>query len=203
MAVARSFRDGWLTSLKVDSLRDDGAELFLFRLGLKADKNGVHFGDPELLRTTVYPLQGPRRRLADVTRYRDKCVAAGLLRLWTAADGRPYACAGGRWPGLPPGGRCLGYSLSLCAGSSGRRDMSDEDSFMIEKWEDATREVLFDACCLSQQVMRKELGNLAGMHQAMGKIHAEAARRGMKFPDLLTDADKAALAFLAPSSQQN
>lgn len=90
MAVARSFRDGWLTSLKVDSLRDDSAELFLFRLGLKADKNGVHFGDPELLRAAVYPLQVSRRRLADVTRSRNMCVEAGLLRLWTAADGRPY-----------------------------------------------------------------------------------------------------------------
>ena len=90
MAIARSFRDGWLTSLTVDKLRDDSAELFLFRLGLKADKNGVYFGDPELLRAAVYPLQVSRRRLADVARYRDKCAAAGLLRLWTAADGRPY-----------------------------------------------------------------------------------------------------------------
>jgi len=90
MAVARSFRDGWLTSLKIDSLGNDSAELFLFRLGLKADKNGVYHGEPELLRTAVYPLQVSRRRLADVTRYRDLCARAGLLRCWTAADGRPY-----------------------------------------------------------------------------------------------------------------
>jgi hypothetical protein len=90
MAVARSFRDGWLTSLKIDALGNDSAELFLFRLGLKADKNGVYHGEPELLRAAAYPLQVSRRRLADVTRYRDQCVKAGLLRLWTAADGRPY-----------------------------------------------------------------------------------------------------------------
>lgn len=90
MATARSYREGWLTSMKIDSLRDDSAELFLFRLGLKADKNGVYHAEPELLRTAVYPLQVPRRRLADVTRFRDKCVRAGLLRYWTAADGRPY-----------------------------------------------------------------------------------------------------------------
>lgn len=90
MAIARSFRDGWLTSLKIDSLGNDSAELFLFRLGLKADKNGVYHGEPELLRAAAYPLQVSRRRLADVTRYRDLCARAGLLRLWTAADGRPY-----------------------------------------------------------------------------------------------------------------
>lgn len=90
MAVARSYRDGWLTSQKIDALRDDSAELFLFRLGLKADKNGVYHGEPELLRAAVYPLQVSRRRMADVTRFRDKCAKAGLLRLWTAADGRPY-----------------------------------------------------------------------------------------------------------------
>lgn len=90
MAIARSFREGWLTSLRIDGLRDDGAELFLFRLGLKADKNGVFFGDPELLRGAVYPLQTSRRRLADVTRYRDMCARAGLIRLWIAEDGREY-----------------------------------------------------------------------------------------------------------------
>lgn len=90
MAVARSYREGWLTSQKIDALRDDSAELFLFRLGLKADKNGVYFGEAELLRAAVFPLQVSRRRLADVTRFRDKCAKAGLLRLWTAADGRPY-----------------------------------------------------------------------------------------------------------------
>jgi hypothetical protein len=90
MAVARSYRDGWLTSLKIDKLGNDSAELFLFRLGLKADKNGVYHGEAELLRAAVYPLQVSRRRLADVTRYRDLCAKAGLLRLWTAADGRPY-----------------------------------------------------------------------------------------------------------------
>jgi hypothetical protein len=90
MAVARSYREGWLTSLKIDQLGNDSAELFLFRLGLKADKNGVYHGEPELLRTAVYPLQVSRRRLADVTRYRDMCARAGLLRLYVAADGRPY-----------------------------------------------------------------------------------------------------------------
>jgi hypothetical protein len=90
MAKARSYREGWLTSLTIDALRDDAAELFLFRLGLRVDKNGVYFGDPQLLRAAAYPLQVPRRRLADVARFRDKLVGAGLLRLWNAADGRPY-----------------------------------------------------------------------------------------------------------------
>ena len=90
MAVARSMREGWLTSLTIDKLGSDAAELFLFRLALKADKNGVYHAEPELLRSAVYPLQISRRRLADVTRNRDLCAAAGLLRLWTAGDGRPY-----------------------------------------------------------------------------------------------------------------
>lgn len=90
MAVARSFREGWLTSKRIDALGSDSAELFLFRLALRADKNGVYHGEPELIRAAVYPLQVSRRRLADVTRYRDQCAGAGLLRLWIAADGRPY-----------------------------------------------------------------------------------------------------------------
>ncbi len=90
MAKARSFREGWLTSQTIDKLRCDSTELFLFRLGLRADKNGVYHGEPDLLRAAVYPMQSSRRRLADVTRYRDKCAEAGLLRLWTADDGRPY-----------------------------------------------------------------------------------------------------------------
>jgi hypothetical protein len=90
MATARSYREGWLTSCRINALGSDSAELFLFRLGLKADKNGIYHGEPELLRTAVYPLQVSRRRLADVTRYRDECAKAGLLRLWNAADGRPY-----------------------------------------------------------------------------------------------------------------
>lgn len=90
MAKARSYREGWLTSLAIDALRCDAAELFLFRLGLKADKNGVYHVEPELLRAAVYPLQLPRRRVSEVIRYRDLCAKAGLLRTWTAPDGRPY-----------------------------------------------------------------------------------------------------------------
>lgn len=90
MANARSFREGWLTSTKIDALRDDSAELFLFRLGLKADKNGVYHGEPDVIRAAVYPMQCSRRRLSDVARYRDKLAKAGLVRLWTASDGRPY-----------------------------------------------------------------------------------------------------------------
>lgn len=90
MANARSIREGWLTSKKIDSLGNDSAENFLIRLCLKADKNGIYHAEPEILRSALYPLQVSRRRLADVTRYRAQCVEAGLLRLWIAADGRPY-----------------------------------------------------------------------------------------------------------------
>lgn len=91
MAIARSFREGWLTSMAIDALRSDGAELFLFRLALRADKNGVYHGEPELLRAAVYPTQLPRRRVSEVARFRDICAKAGLLRMWVnAADGRPY-----------------------------------------------------------------------------------------------------------------
>lgn len=80
--------------------------------------------------------------------------------------------------------------------------MSDENPFTGEI-KDASPEVLFDACILSQQVLREKLKDLVLLHRGMWHYHEEARRRGMKFPDLLTDAERAALGFVTQNPLQN
>lgn len=81
--------------------------------------------------------------------------------------------------------------------------MTDTMSSLPEDWKSATPEQLFDACCLSQQVVTEKLREVAGLYRAMQRIHAEAAGRGMKYPDLITAADKAALGFVSQNPLQN
>ena len=52
--------------------------------------------------------------------------------------------------------------------------MSEKDPFLTEHWEDATPEVLFDACILSQQVVREEWGVVIPF-RPRNHLHANAS----------------------------
>lgn len=82
----RMIRDGWKTSMRVHTL-DDPSENFLLRLMLSADKNGVHPGETEVLRSILYPLKRTLRTV-EVARRRDNCSRAGLIHQWKDSDGR-------------------------------------------------------------------------------------------------------------------
>lgn len=72
-----------------------------------------------------------------------------------------------------------------------------------EDWADASDEVLFDACIAAQGVLQDNLTKLGGFYVGYRKIQAEAARRGVRYPDMLTAEDKARLTFIVQNPLQN
>ena len=81
--------------------------------------------------------------------------------------------------------------------------MSHKFTGLPENWDEAPREKLFEACCMSQRIVGEDLEKLKAIYLAMREIHAAAARRGMRVPDLLTDADKVSLTFVTQKPLQN
>lgn len=82
----RLIREGWLESLRVDSLTAE-SERFYFRLMLKADDFGRYHGDPRILRSHLFPLKVDIRK-TDIPRWLVECEKAGLLRSYQDSQGR-------------------------------------------------------------------------------------------------------------------
>lgn len=77
----RIIREEILTSERVNSL-DHAAEVFFFRLMLKADDFGRYTAHPSLLKAGLYPLRLDAVREADITRWIATCEKAGLIALY-------------------------------------------------------------------------------------------------------------------------
>lgn len=77
----RIIRDGINRSSVIDRL-DYEEEVFFRRLLNEHDDFGRFYGDSRLLRSALYAKRSDRVREADVTRWRDGCVAAGAIALY-------------------------------------------------------------------------------------------------------------------------
>ena len=65
------------------------AEVFFYRLIMKADDFGLYYADPMLLKSYLFPRRDIRT--ADISRWIAECVTAGLIVSYVGADGKPYA----------------------------------------------------------------------------------------------------------------
>jgi hypothetical protein len=82
----RIIRDGWLESEPVNML-DAAAERFFLRLCLRADDFGRYHGNPQILRSTLFPLRDDIRS-ADIPRWLAACESAGLVRCYESSGKR-------------------------------------------------------------------------------------------------------------------
>ena len=86
---SRIVRDGILTSESVCSL-SWAEEVFYRRLMSVADDHGRFHAMPKLLRAACYPLQIDKVSDSDIGKWTTACVAAGLVRVYPAQDGKRY-----------------------------------------------------------------------------------------------------------------
>lgn len=86
---SRIVRDGILTSESVCSL-SWAEEVFYRRLMSVADDHGRFHAMPKLLRAACYPLQIDKVSDSDIGKWTTACVAAGLVRVYPALDGKRY-----------------------------------------------------------------------------------------------------------------
>lgn len=80
----RLLRD-WTDSEKVNALTANAETLFV-RLIMKADDYGRYFGNPQLLKSYLYPLKDIR--VADISRWCAECADAGLIAIYESAGKR-------------------------------------------------------------------------------------------------------------------
>ncbi len=85
----RILRDGILTSEAVSSL-SWAAEVFYRRLMSVADDHGRFHSTQKLLRAACYPLHIDKVSDSDIGKWTTECVAAGLVRVYPASDGKRY-----------------------------------------------------------------------------------------------------------------
>lgn len=85
----RILREGILTSETVSEL-GWAEEVFYRRLMSVADDHGRYHALPKLLRSACYPLQIDKVSDADIGKWTTKCVAAGLVSVYPAQDGKRY-----------------------------------------------------------------------------------------------------------------
>jgi len=85
----RIVRDGILSSEAVCSL-SWAEEIFYRRLMSVADDFGRFHALPKLLRSACYPLQIDKVSDSDIGKWTTACVAAGLVRVYPASDGKRY-----------------------------------------------------------------------------------------------------------------
>lgn len=85
----RILRDGILTSEAVSSL-SWAAEVFYRRLMSVVDDHGRFHSTQKLLRAACYPLHIDKVSDSDIGKWTTECVAAGLVRVYPAADGKRY-----------------------------------------------------------------------------------------------------------------
>ena len=86
---SRIVRDGILTSESVCAL-SWAEEVFYRRLMSVADDRGRFHAMPKLLRAACYPLQIDKVSDSDIGKWTTACVAAGLVRVYPAQDGKRY-----------------------------------------------------------------------------------------------------------------
>lgn len=85
----RILRDGILSSEAVCSL-GWAAEVFYRRLMSVVDDHGRFHASPKLLRAACYPLQIDKVSDADIGKWTTECVAAALVSVYPAQDGKRY-----------------------------------------------------------------------------------------------------------------
>lgn len=82
----RSFRDT-TRSEKINSI-SAGAEVFFYRLMMKADDFGNYYGTPKLLRSDLFPLKDGVKE-ADVAKWVNACIEVGMIVRYTV-EGKDY-----------------------------------------------------------------------------------------------------------------
>jgi hypothetical protein len=85
----RILREGILTSEAVSSL-SWAAEVYYRRLMSVVDDYGRFHALPKLVRAACYPLHIDKVSDLDIDTWTAECVAAGLVRVYPAADGKRY-----------------------------------------------------------------------------------------------------------------
>lgn len=84
----RVIREGYLESERINALTPP-AEIFFFRLMLKADDFGRYTSHASLLKAHLFPLKIDRIRVADISRWIAECEKAGLIALYVS-DSKQY-----------------------------------------------------------------------------------------------------------------
>jgi hypothetical protein len=87
----RILREGILTSERVNAL-DWDAEVFYRRLMSVVDDFGRYTANPKLLRAALYPLQIEKVRDANIAKWLDACVEAGLVRVYAQSGASGDRC---------------------------------------------------------------------------------------------------------------
>ncbi len=83
----RIIREGWLDSSRVNDL-DAESERFFLRLCLRADDFGRYSGNPVLLKSMLFPVNGGVK-VSQIVRWIGSCSCAGLVRPYTV-DGKEH-----------------------------------------------------------------------------------------------------------------
>lgn len=83
----RMIRD-WTDSEKVNTLSWQ-AEVLFVRLCMKADDFGSYHANPKLIKSFLFPLRSDSVREADITRWMDELLTAGIIAFYRADD-KPY-----------------------------------------------------------------------------------------------------------------
>jgi hypothetical protein len=83
----RIIREGWIESEGIDTLTPE-AERFFLRLLLRADDFGRFHANPQLLKSSLFPLKDSIRN-TDIALWLDACEKCGLLRCYELT-GRRY-----------------------------------------------------------------------------------------------------------------
>jgi hypothetical protein len=85
----RILRDGILSSERIAML-SWAEEVFYRRLLSVADDHGRFHASPKLIRSACYPLQFEKVSDADIGKWTTACVAADLVSVYPAQDGKRY-----------------------------------------------------------------------------------------------------------------
>lgn len=67
-----------------------GAEILFYHLIVKVDDFGVYFGNPQIIKSTCFPLKSNDIKLNHVQSWLDELVNAGILYAYIAEDGKKY-----------------------------------------------------------------------------------------------------------------
>ena len=85
----RLIKESITTSEDIDRL-SLGAEILFYRLMVKVDDFGIYYGNAKLIRSECFPLRADTLKATQVEKWLEELDEAGLIRRYTAGDGRTY-----------------------------------------------------------------------------------------------------------------
>ena len=85
----RIIKESICTSEDLDKLSQD-AEILFYRLIVRVDDFGCFYGNPNIIKSTCFPLKSDVYKCEQVESWVSELIAAGLIIRYTASDGRQY-----------------------------------------------------------------------------------------------------------------